>query len=52
MANGLNNRVFDGDEAYWRMCLVCASKWVKESTDWVICRAPDDYSMKEILGTI
>ena len=48
----LNNRVFDGDEAYWRMCLVCASKWIKEHTDWVICRAPDDYSMKEIIGTI
>jgi len=47
----LRNRVFDGDEAYWRMCLVCSSKWVKESTDWVICRAPDDYSMKEVIGT-
>ena len=48
----LNNRVFDGDGAYWRMCLVCASKWVKEGTNWVICRAPDDYSMQEIIGTI
>jgi hypothetical protein len=48
----LQNRVFDGDEAYWRMCLVCASKWVKESTDWVICRVPDDYSIKEIIGSI
>jgi len=47
----LRNRVFDGDAAYWRMCLVCSSKWVKESTDWVICRAPDDYSMKEVIGT-
>jgi len=47
----LNNRVFDGDTAYWRMCLVCASKWVKETTEWVICRAPDEYSMKEVIGT-
>jgi hypothetical protein len=48
----LKNRVFDNDEAYWRICLVCSAKWEKEGSNWVICRAPDEYSMKEVLGTI
>ena len=48
----LQNRVFDNDEAYWRMCLVCASKWEKQGSEWVISRPPDEYSMREVIGTL
>ena len=48
----LRNRVFDDEEAYWRICLVCTSKWEKSGKDWEICRPPDEYTMKEILGTV
>ena len=48
----LQNRVFDEDGAYWKVCLVCTSKWEKQGSDWSIFRAPDEYSMKEIIGSI
>ena len=48
----LKNRVFEDDEAYWKICLVCTSKWEKQGSEWTISRPPDEYSMREVIGTI
>ena len=48
----MGNRVFEPDQAYKKVCLVCSSKWENQEGDWTMSRPPDEFTMNEVVGRI
>ena len=48
----MGNRVFEPDQAYKKVCLVCSSKWENHEGDWTMSRPPDEFTMNEVVGRI
>ena len=46
----LGNRVFEADDAFKKVCLVCSSRWSKLDGGWATLNPPDEYSLTEVIG--
>jgi len=46
----LGNRVFEVDDAFKKVCLVCSSRWFRSDDGWATLNPPDEYSLTEVIG--
>jgi len=50
--NELGNRVFDLEQAYKKVCLVCGSRWENREDGWTMSQPPDEISLNEVVGRV